>query len=334
MPRRLAVGGAVVAASLSWTTAGAGGGAADLRWQRFAAVRGAVDVAGPRADGRFVVAAREGLFLLDRRGALEPFARGPGGYAPARGEAYIALTQRRRVRGAGCSFQRDDVYALEPIDHPGVVWIRRTGQARRLLDLPPSSFLSSIAFDGTGRFGHRLLVTALVAGRTTLYAIDCRGKARLVFRNGPKVEGGSAVAPPRFGRFGGQLIAADEFSGTIYGFGPRGGAHVVARSRLPAGQDVGVESAGFVPPRFTRRGVAYVADLGAPGSPTEGTDAILRVTGTQLTRAGVRAGDLIVATEAAGRTLRVRCRRLCTAKAVGQALAATHAEGHIVVAAE
>ena len=197
---------------------------ADVRWQQFAHVPGAVDVAGPRTDGRFVVAGGEGLFLLRRNGSLTAFARGPNGYVPARGEAYIALAHTRRVPRAGCSFRRDDVYALDPVDHPGVALIQRTGRARRFVDLPSGSFLSGIAFDTVGRFGYRLLVTALISGQTTLYAIDCRGRIRVIVRGAAKVEGGSAVAPPTFGKFPGRLIAVDEYTGGIYAFsvaGPR-----------------------------------------------------------------------------------------------------------------
>lgn len=252
---------------------------------------------------------------------------------PARGEAYIALTHAHRVPRAACSFRRDDLYALDPVDHPGVILIERTGRTRRFVDLPTGSFLSSIAFDSVGRFGHRLLVTALVSGRTTLYGIDCRGRARVLVRGAAKVEGGSAVAPITFGQFGGRLIAVDEFSGRVYAFDAQGHVRLMARPGLPTGADIGVESVGFVPPGFTRRGAAYLADLGAAGSPTEGTDSVLQLSGTQLKGARVRSGDLVVATEASGVTLAVRCLRRCNVRRIGRALAATHAEGHVAFAA-
>jgi hypothetical protein len=214
-----------------------------------------------------------------------------------------------------------------------VTLIDRAGRARRFFDLPVGSFPSSIALDTVGRFGYRLLVTALVSDRTTLYAIDCHGRARVVVRGAPRVEGGSAVAPVPFGAFPGRLIAADEFSGRIYAFSARGGVRLVARPALPSGQDLGVESTGFVPSGFTRRGAAFFSDLGAPGSPTEGTDSVLKLSGIGLTRAGVHAGDLLVATEAGGVTVDVRCARRCTARRIGRALEATHGEGHIAFAA-
>lgn len=310
----------------------AGGKQRDIRWTQFVRLPGAVDVAGPRADGRFVVAARDGLFLLTRRRSLTAFARGANGYVPARGEAYIAMARDRQLTRSGCSFRRGDVYALDPIDHPGITRVQRSGRAQRFADLPNGSFLSSIAFDATGTFGHRLLVTAITGGRTTLYAIDCRGRARVLVRDAPVVEGGSAVAPRTFGRFGGHLIAPDEFSGNIYAFDPRGRVRLVARPRLPSGRDLGVESVGFIARGFTSRGVAYFADLGAPGAPTEGTDSILKLSGAQLTRAGVRSGDLLVATEAGGVTIRLRCLRRCVVRGIGRALDATHGEGHIASA--
>jgi hypothetical protein len=125
------------------------------------------------------------------------------------------------------------------------------------------------------------------------------------------------------------LIGADEATGLVYAFGPRGKAQLVARSGISVGQDIGVESVGFVPPAFGRRGRAYLADLGALGSPTTGSDSVLSLAGGGLVSAGVRPGDLIVAAEASGVTITVRCRRSCTVRRLGKALDATHAEGHI-----
>ena len=304
----------------------------DARWKLFVRVPGAVDVGGPRSDGRVVVAGRDGLFLLRSSGTLAPFARGPAGYKPPRGEAYVAVAPTRRIPRARCSFRRGDVYALDPIDRPGVNVINRAGHVHRLLDLPSGSFLSSIAFDTVGRFGYRLLVTAVVSNKTTLFAVDCRGRARVIARGVVRVEGGSAVAPRTFGRFGGRLVAVDESGGGIYAFDAAGHVRLVARPPTPAGGDIGVESVGFVPRGFGRRGVAYLADFGAPGSPTQGSDSVLSLSGSELVRAHVAPGDLLVATEAGGVTFAVRCRRRCEARRIGRALPATHAEGHIAFA--
>jgi hypothetical protein len=323
---------ALVSGCLLFAAGSSGQADTDVRWQQIAHVVGAVDIAGPRTDGRLVVAANGGLFLLRRDNSLAPFARGAGGYVPARGEAYIALAQERRVPGAGCSFHADDVFALDPVDHPGVTLIDRRGRARRFVDLPAGSFLSSIAFDRTGSFGYRLLVTAIVSGRTTLHAIDCRARVRVIVRGAARVEGGAAVSPRTFGRFPGRLIAVDELSGRVYAFGPKGHVRLLARPNLAAGTDIGVESVGFVPMSFSSRGAAYLADLGAPGSPTQGTDSVLRLNGSALRGAGTRPGDLILATEAGGITLAVRCLRRCTVRRIGRALDATHAEGHIAFA--
>jgi hypothetical protein len=306
---------------------------AEVRWRQLVHLPGAVDVVGPRADGRFVAMGTDGLFLVRRSGSLTPFARGIRGYVRPRGETYMALARNRRVTGTGCSFRRDDLYVLDPVDHPGLTLVDRAGHARRFADLPAGSFLSGIAYDTVGRFGYRLLVTALVSQRTTLYAIDCRGQARVVGRNLAKVEGGSAVAPSTFGKFSGRLIASDETNGSIYAFGPRGHVRVVAHPVLAVGGDIGVESVGFVPRRFTRSGSAYFADLHAPGSPTQGTDNILALSGVKLMRARVRAGDLVVATEAGGVTVAVRCSRTCVVRRIARASDATHGEGHIAFAA-
>jgi hypothetical protein len=325
----LAVGGAFFA--LAW-----GPGArqsVDIRWQQFVRAPGVLDIAGPRADGRMVVAAADGLSLLGRTGKLTPYARGAGGYVQARGETYIALSRARHLARAGCSFRRDDVYALDPVDHPGVTVIRRAGTARRFAELPPGNFLSTIAYDGVGRFGYRLLVTSIVSGKTTLYAVDCRGRVAVVVRGAPRVEGGSVVAPSSFGSYAGRLIAADELTGRVYAFGSGGRVQLLATPATPAGSDIGVESVGFAPRSFTKAQAAYMADLGAPGSPTTGSDSLLRLQGTRLVRAGIRGGDLVVATEASGVTLAIRCKQRCSLRRIGRALDQTHAEGHIAFSA-
>jgi hypothetical protein len=327
--RTFAVLAVLLCVGLALAASSSGRKRADVRWASFVRAPGVVDLAGPRADGRFVVATLKGLFLLRRSGSLAPFARGQDGYVAPQGEPYIALGTGRGVPNAGCTFRRDEIYALEPTTNPGVTAIAPNGRARRFFNLPARSFASAIALDTVGRFGHRLLVAAIASNRTTLYALDCRGRSRVLVRGAPKVEGGAAVAPKGFGRLAGRLIAVDELSGRIFAFGPKGGVLRVATPNVPAGSDLGVESLGFVPPGFTRKGVAYLADLGAPGSPTVGTDSVLRLSGGALLNAGVRPDDLLVTTEASGITLTLRCSRRCTTRKIGRALDATHAEGHI-----
>jgi hypothetical protein len=289
-----------------------------------------VDVAGPRSDGRFVVASQQGLFLMRASGTLTPFARGIGGYAGATGEPYVAVATRKRLPRTGCSFRRDDVYALDAsAAKPGVVRVDGSGKARRFLDLPAGAFPSTIAFDTVGRFGYRLLVTAVIGGRTTLYAVGCRGRTVRLVRGAPRVEGGAAVAPLGFGRFAGQLVLADESSGKVYAFSAAGRVRTIVRPAVPRGGDIGVEAIGFVPPGFTRRAAAYLADLGAPGSPTQGSDSVLTLGASALLGAGVRPGDLLVAAEGGGLTVSIRCHSRCAVRRIGRALDATHAEGHI-----
>ena len=304
---------------------------ADFRWRPQIRVHGPYDVVGPRADGRLVIATSRGLYLFRRSGRPTPFARGSGGYTTVLGENYMALARDRRLPAAGCRFKRDDLYVLDPMTNPGVIKVDARGRATRLVSFP-GAFLAGITFDQVGRFGSRLLVTARIANELTLYAIDCRGRTQVILEHGPQVEGGIAVAPRGFGSFGGRLVAADEFSGNVYAFDQRGGQTVLAPSGLPGGSDIGVESVGFVPPGFGRKARAYMADAHAPGSPTEGTDSVLAVSGADLVRAGVRAGDLLVATEAGARTIRIRCRAaVCTVREIGRGPAATHGEGHITV---
>jgi hypothetical protein len=303
-----------------------------LHWVPFAHLPGVVDLSGARHDGSLTVTAGGQLFLLEPSGTLVGFARGPGGYATEPGaEAYLALARRRRVPGAHCAFRRDDVYALE-VSRPGVVLVDASGQARPFAALPAGTFPDGVTFDEVGRFGHHLLVTAGVDGATNVFAIDCRGCVRTVVQKAPRVEGGIAVAPRYFGRYAGQLIAPDEVGRNLVAIDVHGRASTVVVSGLATGGDIGIESAGFVPTGFGARGAAFLADRGTPGNPHPGTDSILMLAGEAVIGAGVRAGDLLAATEGGADTIAVRCRRACTVRRIADGPAVAHAEGHIVFA--
>jgi hypothetical protein len=307
-----------------------GAAAATATWQSVQQAPGVVDVAGPRTDDTLVAAVGGGVEAFNGR-ALTPFTHpaGPHAYLPSAGESYIAVTPDVRVPRSRCSFHRNDVFALG--DNPDrIVRITRRGNASDFVSLR-SPFLSSIAFDRVGTFGHRLLVTGTANNLTTLYAIDCRGRVKVLTSHGPLVEGGMEVAPRGFPRFGGRLIAADEMHGAVYAFKSNGSSATVAAPGLATGPDTGVESLGFVP-RLTKHAAAFLADRAVPGNPHPGTDSILRLTAAQLRSAGVRAGDLLVAAEGGADTVAIRCRakkRHCGVHLVAHGPAVTHAEGHI-----
>jgi hypothetical protein len=322
----------LVAGALAFVVAACGAGPApaqEVTWQSVQSAPGVVDVAGPRSDGRLVAAVGGGVELFGGAG-LTPFTHqtGAGAYMPSAGESYLALTPRVRLPKSRCSFHRDDVFAIG--DNPDrVVRISRRGAASDFAALP-SPFLSAIAFDDVGTFGNRLLVAGTANNQTMLYALDCRGRVRTLAAQGPPIEGGMAVAPRTFGRYAGRLIAVDELGGAIYAFKPDGSAATVARPALPTGGDIGVESLGFVP-RLKPNGAAFLADRGVPFNPHPGTDSILRLTAAELGSAGVRAGDLLVATEGGAETIAVRCRKgkPCSVRRIGSGPSVAHAEGHI-----
>jgi hypothetical protein len=318
-----------MAASIALLSSAAAAAPVRGTWRPAAKVPAIVDVVGPRADGRLVLSAHSGLYLMRPGGSPVPFARGPQGYAGSAGEPYLALGRGVRVPGASCAFQRDVTFVLDPDATPGVVRVDRSGRSSRFLDLPAGDFPSGITIDTVGSFGYRLLVTTFASGTTTLYAFDCRGRARTVATGAPHVEGGIAVAPRTFGRFGGMLITADEVTGRIFAFGPGGRVRVLAQPGIPAGGDIGVEAVGFVPPNLGRGGAAYLADLGSPGSPTSGSDSLLILAGTGLARANLNPSELVVASEAGARTIAVRCARACRIRRVADGPAVAHAEGHI-----
>jgi hypothetical protein len=116
----------------------------------------------------------------------------------------------------------------------------------------------------------------------------------------------------------------------VYAIRPDGTVVTLAVSGLPHGGDIGVESAGFLPPRFGADDAAYLADRYSKGNKHPGTNSILRLPGSQLVKAGVRPGDLLVATEASARTIVMRCASACTVRYIAAGPAISHAEGHVV----
>ena len=308
-----------------------------------------VDVAGPRDDGSFVISAAGRLYLLENGGTtLTPFARGPDGYQTnTGGEPYITLAKDVGSGSSHCPFVVNEVFALEPSSaRPQIVEISPAGRARPFTNLPPGVGLDGIAFDTTGRFGHRLLVTGGRGGKTTVFAIDCAGVASTLTSDGPPVEGGIAVAPPTFGAFAGDLIAPNETSGRVYAIQPDGRTVTLAVSGLPSGGDIGVESAGFVPPGFGAGAgsgagagagsgsgagsAAYLADrYSGQANKHPGDDSLLRLSGAVLTKAGIQPGDLLVAAEGVALTIDVRCATTCTVRYIADGPPIAHAEGHV-----
>src|SRR5579859_390110 len=228
------------------------------RWEQWQHLAGVFDLAGPRRDGRLLAAAGGGLFTVDRAGTPAPFAAGPDGYsAPAGTESYLALSPGLHVAGAGCDFAPDDAYVLDlRTKAPGVLRIDAQGRVAAFASVAEAESLNGIAFDTSGRFGHRLLVTGPHPGGTLVVAIDCRGTATVLTSTAPALEGGLAVAPAGFGAYGGDLVAPDEMSGRLLAISAAGEARVLADSGLPTGGDIGVESVGFVPPGFAQGGAA------------------------------------------------------------------------------
>jgi hypothetical protein len=296
------------------------------RWLAFAHVRRPLDLLA-REDGRRVVTAAAGrLWLLGPTGAVTSFAQGPQGYmSPGGEEPYIALSP------GSCHGTTGSVYALRLKPGRGIVAVTPGGRARWFAYLGAPGLIDGIAFDMTGDFGHRLLVTINAGSRTTVDAIDCAGGVHTITRTAPRVEGGIAVAPATFGRFAGDLIAPGETSGRVFAITPQGAARLVADSGLPHGNDVGVESEAFIPPRPGL--TALLADRLTPGNPHPGDDLVLRLTGGALRAAGARPGDLLVATEGGALTDAISCTaKGCRVRLVAVGPTIAHAEGHIAFA--
>jgi hypothetical protein len=297
---------------------------ARAHWTPLVHVSRPLDLAGPRPDRSLVLAAGGKLWLL-RSGVVTRFAsayQSPGGEEP-----YIALPAGGH---RGCSFGSNTVYALRLASGHGVVAVSPSGRVRMFATLSARGLIDGIAFDETGRFGYRLLVTVEHGATSTVVAIDCHGRVKTITGHAPKVEGGITVAPSTFGAFAGDLIASDENSGRIYAIAPSGRSSLMARSGLPHGGDTGVESEAFLPAhgRFD----ALLADRGTPGNRHPGDDVVLRVSSAALFAAGARPGDLLDATEGGADTVAVHCTtRACTVRHVADGPRIAHPEGHIAI---
>lgn len=306
--------------------------AADATWERWqTSIPGIFDIDGPRSDGSLIVAGSAKLYLVDPAGNATPFARGPGGYREDAGaEAYLAMSPGGHVSAAGCDFAPDETFLLRLHVPIGITRVDAPGEnTGSFTNLTGVTALNGIAFDTTGAFDHRLLVSGAAGGKTVIFAIDCNGAVQVITRSAPALEGGLAVAPSTFGAFGGALIAPDELSGKIYAIAAGGTVSLVAKPSLPVGADIGVESVGFAPAGFmSRKGAAYYADRKTPGNPHPGTDSLLRLSSDQLAAAGVQDGDLLVATEGGATTIAVRCAASCSVIPVTGHTTA-HGEGHI-----
>lgn len=302
-----------------------------LAWHPLLHLQGVFDVGGPRPDGRLLVAGSTGLFLTDGSGATSRFAPAYHGQS---GEAYLAVSPGLSVTASHCAFLPGSVFVLRLGRPGGVIKIDPDGRVHdHFATLSGPGTPNGITFDTSGRFSHRLLVTASHGRTTSVDAIDCRGGVTSLTRSAPVLEGGLAVAPAGFGAFAGDLIASNELNGKLIAIQPDGRAVTMARSGLSAGQDIGVESLGFVPPGFANGGAAYVADRATGNSLHPGTDSLLQLGSPQLLATGVREGDLLAATEGGDRTIDVRCSSRCRVLTQLTPETTAHGEGHLLLVA-
>jgi hypothetical protein len=299
--------------------------ASPITWTGIRRVAGIVDLAGPTPAGAITAAAHGRLEILPANGM--PLAFAPAYSANPLLEPYIALSSGQGVTGAGCSWPAGYVYALRLTAGHGITAISPQGKVRRFIGLRVSGLEDGIAFDRTGRFGHRLLVTMTAHARTTVFAIACNGAVQVVTRSAPRVEGGMLVTPRSFGRFGGDLLAPDEVSGNLYAIAPDGRSSLVVRSGVPHGPDIGIESLGLVPSRFR---LALVSDRRTPHNPHPGDNLLLAVTHAALAAAGVRAGELIAVSEGGAATVAIGCATTCNARYIGAGPHQAHIEGHVI----
>ena len=305
-----------------------------LTWEKWQHLPAVFDL-GLEEGGTGLIAQAGVFFKVSRSGASSPIT-GEGAYSNGTGtEAYFAVS-RGQPQGGACRFQNGAIYVIDPRNTKQVLEVdAQSGRPRGFAALEGVDSLNGIAFDDTGSFGdHPLLVTGPKSGgggKSEVAAVDCHGDVRVVTTTAPRMEGGIAVAPRGFGSHGGELVVIDEISGDIIGVKVDGTSSVLAGYRAHIGQDVGVESAGFVPPGLLLNGGnAYLSDRGTANNPNAGTDSILRLRSGDLATAGVREGDLLVATEGSGTTVVVACSAGCTVRPLANGPPSGHIEGHLV----
>jgi hypothetical protein len=318
-------------AALAVGLAASPAGAQQTAWQQWQHQPGIVDIAA-RSDGTLVAMAAGHLYLVDT--ATNAVAAYSTAFSTDPNvEPYFVVTPALSAGGGGCVWSADEVYVLDLSSPPGIVRIDRSGGASRFATLSGVDTLGGIALDTTGFFDHSLLVTGTHDGnQTSVFAVDCAGSVTSITTSAPQVEGGIAVAPPTFGHYVGDLIAPDENTGQVWAIDRYGNVAQVATPNLPTGGDTGVESVGFVPEGFIAAGgFAYLADRATPNNPFPGTDSLLRLSSDALALAGVRDGDLLVATEGNGTTVAIHCADACTTMPVAQGTNGGHIEGHIAL---
>jgi hypothetical protein len=105
-----------------------------------------VDIAGPRGDGSFAVAAAGRLFVWSRAGGLKPFAQGRG-LSPRPGRSRISPSRASR---RGCT-RALSLHAAAPGNAGGV---RVPGQAFGALTILPEEAFESAHGESDGLCGY------------------------------------------------------------------------------------------------------------------------------------------------------------------------------------
>lgn len=305
---------------------------ATTRWRKYLYAGRVNDVVGPRRDGHLVISAGGKLWLVGHprdRVRLAPRKRSRPRYLMLDPgiEPYIA-----HISASQCGFRRDEVYALSGPE-PALLRVTENGATYPYVSLPANFASKGIVLDTGGLFGGQLLVIGRIPGLTQLYGV-CNQQLTLLAQFPQRVEGGLAIAPPTFGDFVGQLLGAEEQTGNVYAIAPGAVAPTtIATPAAPAGGDIGVESLGIVPQGMTRRGAAFLSDRLTPGNFQPGSGNLTHIRWRALKRAGVREGDLLVATEAGALTFAIRCAgATCTSQLVAHGVSKAHSEGHIAFA--
>jgi hypothetical protein len=278
---------------------------------RVDSVTSMTDVVAVRTDGLAVAQVGDSLRLVDVQGGTYPFAGAAMQSLTVEGRRPRIVALAPVVAGdRSCPFRPNDLVvgvpgnggeSLAALDAQGLVttWVSSLDGGTAL----------AASFDQAGRFGQTLLVLVDRADGGAIEEIDCRGQRVEVAGAIAGAQRGLAVLPTGAGGgLDGRAVVATATG--LVTVTPAGEAAALAVDGWSATVQDPVTGLTVVPPGFV--GGGGQVDLAGGGG-------LLRVSAADLGRAGLRDGDLLVATGSPAELVAVHCAGGgCAAKTVAR----------------
>jgi hypothetical protein len=166
---------------------------------------GVVGVAASKSDLIVSEYCSQNIDTVDCLGKISLLATIPGPVGPCI-EKYPAIAP---ALSANAGFTPRDIFVTQGTD----VYKIRGSTVTPFATIPGcAADHTGITFDHVGTFGYNMIVTCQGGG---VWKVDGNGTTTHIADTGTQLEG-PAVAPPSFGPFGGQILAADENNGQIH----------------------------------------------------------------------------------------------------------------------